>query len=243
VIVFVHGVPETPAVWDPVRARLEEPSVALALPGFGCPRPTAFGATMDDYAAWLVGQLEDVGEPVYLVGHDWGAGLTYRVATAYGGRLRGWIADVANVVHPHYVWHDFARRWQTPVEGERFFEQLLATPMSVRVAYFEREGVGHDDAVVMARHQDQTMNSCILDLYRSATPNPYAHWGDALAPTASPGLVVSPLDDPFGDDRASRHMAARLGAEHRALAGAGHWWPLQSPDTAAALVREFVGSH
>jgi len=39
--VFVHGVPETPAVWDRLRVELHRDDViALQLPGFGCPRRT-----------------------------------------------------------------------------------------------------------------------------------------------------------------------------------------------------------
>src|ERR1700691_2141299 len=115
-IVFLHGVPETSALWDKVRAEFDEETVALQLPGFGCPRPSGFGATKDDYVEWLVGELARLEETHALIGHDWGAGLTYRVATAHGGLLRSWIADVANVMHPDYVWHDFARIWQTPGE-------------------------------------------------------------------------------------------------------------------------------
>ena len=54
------------------------------MPGFGCPRPAEFGATKDEYVEWLVAELEGMDGPVDLVGHDWGAGLTYRVATAHG---------------------------------------------------------------------------------------------------------------------------------------------------------------
>ena len=72
-IVFLHGVPETAALWDKVRAQFDEETVALSLPGFGCARPTGFGATKDDYAAWLVGELEKFDAPVNLVGDDGGA--------------------------------------------------------------------------------------------------------------------------------------------------------------------------
>ena len=47
-IVFVHGVPETAAIWDKVRALVAGPSTAVSLPGFGCPRPDGFGATKDE---------------------------------------------------------------------------------------------------------------------------------------------------------------------------------------------------
>ena len=37
--VFVHGVPETPAVWDALRAHLHRDDlIALQLPGFGMSR-------------------------------------------------------------------------------------------------------------------------------------------------------------------------------------------------------------
>lgn len=237
-IVFLHGVPETSALWDKVRSRLEGTSVALALPGFGCTRPDGFGATKDDYVAWVVGEIEGIGEPVDLVGHDWGAGITFRVATAHGELLRSWAADVANVAHPDYVWHDFARIWQTPGEGEQFFADQLAAPLDARASIFEMWGVSHEDAVALAEVADETMASCILDLYRSALPNPYHDWNDAFGPTAAPGLVIHPTEDPFGDEEKSLQVAEMLGARHATLEGAGHWWPLQAPD-AAELIAGF----
>jgi len=77
-IVLVHGVPETAALWDPLRSLLPPATRAVALPGFGCPRPAGFAATPDAYAGWLIGELERIGPPVDLVGHDWGAALTYQ---------------------------------------------------------------------------------------------------------------------------------------------------------------------
>ena len=71
----------------------------------------------------MCSRIEDL---IDLVGHDWGAGLTYRVATAYGNRLRSWAADIGNIAHPDYEWHDFAKLWQTPGEGEAFVESQNA---------------------------------------------------------------------------------------------------------------------
>jgi pimeloyl-ACP methyl ester carboxylesterase len=241
-IVFVHGVPETAELWNKVRANLDEKSVALSLPGFGCPRPDGFAATKDDYVDWLVGKLAIIDGPVDLVGHDWGAGLTYRVATAHGDRLRSWVADVANVMHQDYTWHNFARIWQTFGDGEAFFRDQQSTPAEDRAGVFEAFGVAHDDAVALASAADPTMASCILDLYRSATPNPYAHWKDKWGPTSAPGLVLFPTEDPFGDETMSREVATLLGARHESLDGAGHWWPLQVPGAAATVIRKFVDS-
>jgi pimeloyl-ACP methyl ester carboxylesterase len=49
--IFVHGNPETAAVWDPLLAELERAGVSrpglvcLSPPGFGAPLPDGFGAT------------------------------------------------------------------------------------------------------------------------------------------------------------------------------------------------------
>ncbi len=61
-------------------------------------------------------------------------------------------------------------------------------------------------------------------------------------PTAAPGLVLCPTEDPFGDETLSRQVAEALGARHELLDGAGHWWPLQAPETATALLNDFFSS-
>ena len=242
VIVLVHGVPETADLWDHLREGLDSASVALSMPGFGCPRPGDFGATKDDYVEWLMGELDRIEGPIDLVGHDWGAGLTLRVATAHGAGLRSWAADVANILHPEYVWHDFAQIWQTPGAGEDFFRDQLAQPTGDQGAVFEAFGVPSADASILAGWADETMASCILDLYRSATPNCYATWGQQVAPTAAPGLVLLPSDDPFGNAAQSVDVARMLGARHEVLDGSGHWWALQNPAQAAAVLNGFHAS-
>jgi pimeloyl-ACP methyl ester carboxylesterase len=238
VIVFVHGVPETAAIWNKVRAAVDRESVALSLPGFGCARPDGFAATKDAYVDWLLGELDGIEGPIDLVGHDWGAGLTYRVATAHGDRLHSWAADVANLVHPDYEWHDFAKIWQTPGDGEAFIEGQEAQSPEERGAGYELLGIPHDDALEMAAAGDLTMGHCILDLYRSATPNPHHHWGP-WAPTVAPGLVLHASDDPFGNEALASEVATALGAGFARIEGAGHFWPYQAPEAAAAVLEPF----
>ena len=120
-IVLVHGNPETAAIWDPLRAELgRDDVVALSPPGFGAPVPAGFGATSDDYLAWLIGELEQLAGPIDLVGHDWGGGHVQRLAAAaprpdplVGHRHRRLPPT------PTYVWHDMAQIWQTPATVRR----------------------------------------------------------------------------------------------------------------------------
>jgi pimeloyl-ACP methyl ester carboxylesterase len=82
------------------------------------------------------------------------------------------------------------------------------------------------------------MGGCILDLYRSATPNLYHHWGP-WAPTVAPGLVLHATEDPFSDAALAATAAEQLGARLEPIAGAGHFWPYQQPDAGAAVLQSF----
>ncbi|MEU6904256.1 alpha/beta hydrolase [Streptomyces coeruleorubidus] len=241
-VVSVHGVPETGAIWQGVRDHLDRDSIALDLPGFGAPVPAGLGSGKEAYAAWLADTLRQLPGPIDLVGHDWGALLTYRVATAYDVPLRSWAADVASVVHPSYVWHDLARIWQTPGEGEAFNAAALSTPVDESTSMAGRlrdQGVPPAHARAVQEKLDETMAQSILALYRSALPNPYADWGADFARTDAPGLVLKAADDAADDGEAARHMARVLGAQVRVLDGVGHFWMLQDPQQAAQTLREF----
>jgi pimeloyl-ACP methyl ester carboxylesterase len=240
VIVFVHGVPETQAIWDQVRSELGLESMALSLPGFGIARPASFAATKDDYVNWLLAELARIDGPIDLVGHDWGATLTNRVVTAHDDQIRSWVTD--GLMHPEYVWHEFAKIWQTPGEGEAFWSQMLAAPLEQKAAIFEGYGVPHDAALEMSSRIDETMASCILDLYRSAMPNPFASWSYPMQPVAAPGLVLLASEESFGNPALTHEAAVALGARVQVLEGVGHWWALQAPAQGAAVLREFFES-
>ena len=89
---FVHGNPETTFVWSDLVPELNrrgvDDIVLASPPGFGAPVPEGFGGTEDDHRDWLIGEIEAVGEPVDLVGHDWGAIHAYAVAAERPDLLR-----------------------------------------------------------------------------------------------------------------------------------------------------------
>jgi pimeloyl-ACP methyl ester carboxylesterase len=241
-VVFVHGVPETALIWQRAIAGLDQPAVALSLPGFASARPAGFTATKDAYADWLAAQLRARPGPVDLVGHDWGALLTIRIATAYDVPLRSWVADVANGFHPNYLWHRAAQAWQTPEAGERVLADWLAMPADDPgsiAGVLRAHGSPPTDATTMAAALDATTLQCMLDLYSSAVPNLNHSWGQDLALAASPGLVVVPTGDRFNDEHQWREVAATLGAEVALLPGLHHGWMSEDPDTAVAMLTTF----
>jgi pimeloyl-ACP methyl ester carboxylesterase len=240
-VVLVHGVPETAALWEQLRAELHRDDVeALSLPGFGVPRPDGFGATKEEYVDWLVGELESRqgGDPIDLVGHDWGGGFVVRLVSTRPDLVRSWVTDAAGVGDVDFEWHDFAKIWQTPGAGEEFWDAQLNASLEERAAVFELSGVPHDGAMGLGAGVDRTMADCILSLYRSAT-EVGKEWGPDFADVPKPGLVLVPAEDPFLVADSARAGARRAGASVAELPGVGHWWMLQDPKRGAATLQEF----
>lgn len=240
-ITLVHGVPETTAVWDPLVAELDEPVVRLSPPGFGAPVPAGWGATVEEYRAWLVAELEALGEPVHLVGHDFGAAHVVNVATTRPDLLRSWAADVVGWFDPRYVWHPLAQVWQTPGDGEASVAELTGLDVRGRAELLASFGIPDDVAQVLAPGCDAALGECVLGLYRSAAQPALAELGAAMERAAArPGLAILPTeDDGVGAMELRRRSAERAGAQAAVLDGADHWWTITAACEAAAALRQF----
>jgi pimeloyl-ACP methyl ester carboxylesterase len=245
-VVLVHGNPDTAAVWDPLRAALgRDDVVALSPPGFGAPVPDGWGATSDEYLAWLIGEVEVIDGPIDLVGHDWGGGHVQRLAAARPDLIRSWVSDVTGIFDPDYVWHDFAQVWQTPGEGEAAIEAWRAVPTAELAANFAALGIPEEAARASAELVGTPdTGRCILALYRSAAQPKPAEWGAELARAERrPALAIIASQDPFvGGAVLARRAAERCGAEVAVLDGLGHWWMLEDPARGAAVLSTFLDS-
>jgi pimeloyl-ACP methyl ester carboxylesterase len=243
-VVMVHGNPETAAVWGPLLAELgRDDVVTLSPPGFGAPIPDGFGCTVGEYREWLVGELERMDGPVDLVGHDWGGGHALNVAMTRPDLLRTWVSDLLGCFDPDYVWHPLAQGWQAPGKGEEMVAAMVADPSS-RLADMAARGLDRAVGERMARGYDEAMARCILGLYRDAAQPAMARLGAALpAAAARPGLaVVASEDRNVGTEEMRRRAAARAGARVVVLEGLGHWWMVQDPKRAAAVLEDFWSS-
>ena len=216
---FVHGVPDTAMLWDGIRSELDRKDViAPTYPGFGTPLPESFDATKDAYEAWLIAEVEAVGEPVDIVGHDWGASLVQRLVSLRPDLVRTWAVG-SGPLDDEYVWHDTAKIWQTPGAGEQLMEAF--TPDTLAAA-LSQQGLEPGYARALAEKVDPTMKDCILKLYRSAI-NVTDEW---------PPLVRARPSRPR--DVRSRRSVRR--AALRPAAGRPHRRPLRSLRRLRALV-------
>ena len=213
----------------------------LSPPGFGAPVTDGFRATSDDYLAWLIDEVEQLPTPVDLVGHDWGGGHVQRLAARRPDLVRSWATDIAGAADPAYVWHDMARVWQTPGEGEAFVDAMMTMPMADRAAALVGAGMTAEAAAACAAAGGPDMGRCILALYRSAAQPAMTEWGRELeAAERRPGLVIIATEDPYtGGEELARRSAERFGARVAVLEDLGHWWMLQDPVKGAAALTAF----
>ena len=247
-VVLVHGNPETDAVWGPLVAELDRTGtgrgrdvIRLSPPGWGAPLPDGWRATIEEYRAWLVGELETIGYPVDLVGHDLGGAHVAHVAMTRPDLLRTWYCDVLGYYEPGYVWHDLAQVWQTPARGRRPSRRWSPVPRGSRAGWCPSA------CAPTSRRQWRRATRRTWPVASSgstATPPPLARIGERLpAAAARPGLAVHATEDHFtGTEKTRRRAASRAGARFAVMEGVGHWWTAQDPARGAAMLRDFWDS-
>lgn len=229
--VLVHGVPDTHRIWDTVRPHLERKDViTVDLPGFGNPLPSDFRSTKEEYLDWLVHRIAEIGEPVDLVGHDWGSLLTGRLASIRPELVRTW-TGISGPIDPEFPWHYLAKIWQTPGEGEQWMQDLDLEEFAAKLIEAQ---MPKDPANEAVRHMDATMRASILALYRSAI-DVGAEWKPGLSNMTAPALVIWGLDDPFLPHRFADELGNASQARAVVKLRSSHW-PMN--ERAADVARE-----
>ena len=242
--VFIHGNPETSAIWHLLVKELQRGGVAkvvrLSPPGFCSPTPACWGATVVEYRDWLIGELEKIDGEIDLVAHDWGAGHLFSSLAARPNLVRSWAADCVGLIHPDYEWHTNAKQWQTPDVGEKVVADMVAISESDFVAIFSSLGMTADIAGQVKRGINDEMARCILALYRDAAQPRMAELGrQFIAAAPANGLVIVATNDHFaGSVENMTQIAAQVNAKTATIADAGHWWMCEQPQFAASMLMQ-----
>ncbi len=239
ICVLIHGVPDTPAMWGPLKEQLslsEEAVITPALPGFGSPAPKGFECTKEAYIDWLIDILETNAAkhgPVDLVGHDWGALLCLRAIHLRPDLIRSWAITNA-VLLPEIGWHSLARIWQTPIKGELFmiyFNQKRLKKVLLDSAMPE------DIATIEATHFDRHMKRAILKLYRSAlTMND--EWAVDLSGLPERGLVLWGEKDKFVPIKFGKKFCDKWSIPFHVIPDTGHWANCERPEIFAEKLKQ-----
>lgn len=241
-VLLLHGFPDSSELWREVTPRLVAAGhrvIAPDLRGFGdseAPagrRHYAIDRVLADMLA-LLAQLE-AGEPVRVMGHDWGAVVAWSLATFHPERVAASV--VLSVGHPReYAWAGLEQKrkgaytlaWQLPGIAE------------ARLSRNDWAGLRH-----WARdHPD--VERCIRDLARPGRLTAGLDWYRANLVRVMLGSwprcrvptlgVWSSEDHCLAEDQ-MLNSARRMDAPWRyeRIAGAAHWLPLAQPARIAAL--------
>jgi pimeloyl-ACP methyl ester carboxylesterase len=224
-VLFFHGVPDTPHVWQPLLAALAHLQIETrtpAMPGFGAEIPQHFQPTKEGYLDWMFMQIEQEADrtkaPVDIVAHDWGALLALRAVARRPDLIRSWSVSGA-VLEPDYEWHEMARKWQTPVLGELL---MAVTPKFALKRALIDGGLPEAVATQDVRAWSIPMKRSILSLYRSAK-TVARDWADDLEGFPDRGLIIWGEKDPYVSLSTARNFADRWSIPIHVEDDAGHW--------------------
>ncbi|MFE2531813.1 SDR family oxidoreductase [Streptomyces sp. NPDC059371] len=267
-VVLVHGYPDSKEVWSEVAVRLADRFhvVLYDVRGHGrstAPRPLRGGFTLekltDDFLA--VADAVSPGEPVHLVGHDWGSVQSWEFVTV--ARTEGRIASFTSMSGPSldHFGHWIKRRMRRPTPrrigqllgqgAKSWYVYMLHTPVLPELAWrgplgrlwpkiLQRiEKVPAGDYPTASLPSDAAHGAWLYrDNVRSRLGRPrddaYAH---------APVQLITPLGDAFLSERLYDELEKWAPASVRRTLPAKHWVPRTRPDQLASWISEFVTVH
>ncbi len=253
VVVLLHGFPERSTTWRYVAPLLHERgyrTIAMDQRGFS---PGARPERRRDYrmvtlAEDVAALIDEVGAPVHLVGHDWGAVVGWTLAMLRPELLSTYTAF--SVAHPMafleamLTSNQLLKSWyiaafQLPVVAER-----LAAKPGGRFDRELRKGGMTQEEVQRFRREivDDGALPYALKWYR-AIPLVDRRMPPNRKVTVPTTLVWSDHDVALsrrGAERTERYVAAPY--ELVVLEGVTHWIPTQAPEACAEAIAKRAGS-
>jgi pimeloyl-ACP methyl ester carboxylesterase len=243
-ILFLHGVPDSSAMWAPIVEQLESRYRCLApdLPGLGrSSAPAQFEISLDNMARFIDGLLIAIGiaEPINLVAGDFGATYGLAWAVTYPTKVRRIAIVGGSNFSSAYRWHRDARMLRAPLLGElgmaTLRESTFERMMRRNAPALSREHVRQTYALSLAKPSVRRM---VLRLYRGIAPDDFKGWEERLRTLTEsvPTLVLWGNKDPYiTPDLAEQFGAAQV--EH--FPNNGHWLAVEDPGAVAQRLASF----
>jgi pimeloyl-ACP methyl ester carboxylesterase len=249
-VVLLHGWPERATSWREVTPVLNAAGFRTLVPDRRGFSPGARPKRRRDYTLPklvddVVALIDEIGGPVHLVGHDWGAVVAWTVAGHHPDRVRTLTA--VSVAHPAAFVKAMVRSDQARKSWYMGLFQLPVLPELVvtrRAAWFDLQllkgGMSKDDVARFRREivEDGALGTSI-GCYRAV-------------PLTDPGVTRFRVAAPTTMVWSDRDVAlGRWGAEHSAdwcdgdfelvvLEGLSHWIPTEAPEVLAETILERI---
>jgi pimeloyl-ACP methyl ester carboxylesterase len=248
-VVLLHGWPQRATMYDLVTPVLNEAGYRTYCPdqrGYspGARPRSRFAYRVKQLVADVVALIDEIGQPVHLVAHDWGAAVAWSVAGSHPDKVRS--LTVASVGHPAaYIrsWlnlDQLRKSWyiaafQLPVLPERALsktggrteEKLGMTPEALD--RFRREYVG--DGAVRGG----------LNWYRSL---PLSAPKDLVRKVSVPTTLLWSDEDIACGEAQARRTAKHVTGPYElvVLPGVSHWIPEEAPAEFAGAILKRIHS-
>ena len=262
-LVMAHGWPDSHVLWDGVVPRLADRFRIIRYDNRGVGKSSVPKAVSAYTVAKMADDLGAViaavspGEPVHVLGHDWGSVATWEFLTRPGASDR--IASFTSVSGPsvdHYkaaIWSDLARPYR-PVKFVRAVDRLLRltymfplsipliAPAVVRALFSKRSNSLTDGVPDGQRYRGATATTdaaTTLKIYRAITSeNPRVYRDDHYVGIPVQLIVNTkdPVVRPHGFDDESKWVARLWRRDIKS----GHWAPMSHAPMIARSVHELV---
>lgn len=250
-VLLLHGYPDTPHTWDGVAAALAGAGYRAVVPWLRGYHPATVSGR--GYDALTIAQdpvlmLDALGlDRAVLVGHDWGAAMTWGSAAVAPQRWRA-IVPIA-IPHPSLLPRDPRSLW-----GARHFVGFKMPWAAAMTRFNDFHYVGslyrrwapgwsgpdRDACLAHAKEcfRDPVCLNGSIDYYRALSPTPPR---ELRRVPQLPGLVVGGTDDLVPPPLFGR-TAQRMGEGARSLLieGVGHWPHREGEEQFTAALLEFL---
>jgi pimeloyl-ACP methyl ester carboxylesterase len=252
VVVLLHGFPERASHWEAVAERLHAEGLRTVAPDQRGYSPGARPRTRAAYRLTclvddVVALVREIGEPVHLVGHDWGAAVAWRAAGEHAELVN--TLTTISVPHPSAFSRSLlrssqaVRSWyvlafQPPILIEsiaRVAPGMLTRPL--RASGMDEDGVRRFERDFLAFGALPGA----LGWYRAIPMGSLA----AMKPVTVPTTHVWPTEEVALSERGAKDTARYVEAPYQLvrLPGATHWAPTQQPAAVAQVILDRVAAH
>ncbi|MFT4050309.1 MAG: alpha/beta fold hydrolase [Solirubrobacterales bacterium] len=245
-VVLLHGCPERAGAWSDVAEQLHAEGLRTYAPDQRGYAPRARPKSRFNYRPGQLGDdvaelINQIGRPVHLVGHDWGAAVAWVVACRHAASVRTLTA--ASVPHPtafllamftsdQLIRSYYMGLWQLPWLPERIMSdpqrsrRFLKGMTDAELETFDRDIVGHG-AIGPA-----------INWYRSMMLS------SPLPKCEVPTTHVWGAQDPFLGRTGAESCGKYVAADYRldVIEDGNHWLPTQQPTRLSRSILERVNS-
>ncbi|MCK4081150.1 MULTISPECIES: alpha/beta fold hydrolase [Acinetobacter] len=248
-VVLLHGFPETAQCWDQVRVQLNAAGFRTFAPN---QRGYSLDARPEGRQAYRMQELlqdldlliDQINQPVHLVGHDWGAIVAWEYAMHYPKKLKNLV--VLSVPHPGAFLRAllasdqlfksyYIGLFQLPKLPELLFEKFP----KIGLGLLKNSGMTKQQLEIFKTEMlEQGRLSYSLNWYRAL---PFNARFQRFDPVTVPTLFIGGSQDVAISDAGVKLNQRYVQAPYReVMLEANHWLPVQQAAVVSQLILEQI---